>query len=108
MPASSSMLDAWASLVNRGAIRRRGAGRRRDRGQLGQSGLRDQNRQFSCGFERLTRRDNRGYRDGFMGMKSMQGQKAVPFELRDHRGEMHRQKDFTGNWLVLVFHRHLA
>ena len=43
-----------------------------------------------------------------MGTKSMQGQTAVPFELPDHRGRLHRYEDYAGHWLLLVFHRHLA
>jgi hypothetical protein len=43
-----------------------------------------------------------------MGMKSMRGHTAVPFELRDHRGQLHGQEDYSGRWLLLVFHRHLA
>ena len=43
-----------------------------------------------------------------MGVKSMQGQTAMPFELPDHRGRLHNREDYAGGWLLLVFHRHLG
>jgi peroxiredoxin len=43
-----------------------------------------------------------------MRVKSMQGRPAAAFELRDHRGLLHRQEDYRGGWLLLVFHRHLG
>ena len=36
------------------------------------------------------------------------GKPAVPFELTDHAGRSHRQADYAGRWLLLVFHRHLG
>ena len=41
------------------------------------------------------------------------GTPAVPFELADTDGAVHRLADYTedagaGRWLLLVFHRHLA
>jgi len=41
-------------------------------------------------------------------MKSMVGKPAIPFELRDTKGEIHRLEDDFGHWLLLVFHRHLG
>jgi len=36
------------------------------------------------------------------------GKSAVPFELSDANGRLHRLADFRGHWLLLVFHRHLG
>ncbi|MFQ5732217.1 MAG: hypothetical protein ACE5KM_09700 [Planctomycetaceae bacterium] len=36
------------------------------------------------------------------------GTAAVPFQLEDAEGNSHRLEDYTGRWLLLVFHRHLA
>jgi hypothetical protein len=36
------------------------------------------------------------------------GTLAVPFELADSAGVVHRLADHVGRWLLLVFHRHLA
>lgn len=36
------------------------------------------------------------------------GQAAVPFELPDAAGHVHRLEDYQGLWLLLVFHRHLG
>lgn len=33
---------------------------------------------------------------------------AVPFELPDTEGKVHRLSDYHGRWLWIVFHRHLA
>jgi len=33
---------------------------------------------------------------------------AVPFHLPDADGRMHKLEDFTGSWLLMVFHRHLG
>ena len=41
-------------------------------------------------------------------VQNLAGQHAVPFELRDVTGRMHRLEDYGGRWLLLVFHRHLA
>ncbi|HYB12406.1 MAG TPA: hypothetical protein VEG67_02975 [Myxococcota bacterium] len=35
------------------------------------------------------------------------GSPAVPFSLQDTTGAWHRLEDYTGKWLLLVFHRHL-
>ena len=35
-------------------------------------------------------------------------QPAVPFALPDPSGRLYRLGDFTGSWLLLVFHRHLG
>jgi hypothetical protein len=62
---------------------------------------------IACGLCEYNR-DPLQVRDVGMGTKSMQGQTAVPFELPDHRGRLHRYEDYAGHWLLLVFHRHLA
>ena len=36
------------------------------------------------------------------------GVPAFPFELKDHEGNLHRLEDFQGNWLLMVYHRHLG
>jgi hypothetical protein len=36
------------------------------------------------------------------------GKPAVPFALPDSQGKMHHLTDYTGFWLLLVFHRHLG
>lgn len=36
------------------------------------------------------------------------GSSAVKFELPDGSGAIHSLEQFAGNWLLLVFHRHLA
>ncbi len=41
-------------------------------------------------------------------MKNMVGKPAAPFELNDARGNEHRLEDYRGEWLLLVFHRHLG
>jgi peroxiredoxin len=41
-------------------------------------------------------------------MTTRVGQGAVDFELLDAQGAAHRLADYTGNWLLLVFHRHLG
>lgn len=33
---------------------------------------------------------------------------AVPFQLPDATGGIHRLTDYAGYWLLLVFHRHLG
>lgn len=35
-------------------------------------------------------------------------QPAVHFQLQDASGQMHRLSDYTGCWLLMVFHRHLG
>jgi len=39
---------------------------------------------------------------------SLTGKQAVPFELQDAEGRTHRLTDYSGHWLLLVFHRHLG
>ena len=41
-------------------------------------------------------------------MKNLTGKPAIPFELPDTQGNIHRLEDDTGHWLLLVFHRHLG
>ncbi len=35
------------------------------------------------------------------------GSPAVPFALEDASGALHRLDQYAGQWLLLVFHRHL-
>jgi len=35
------------------------------------------------------------------------GKTAIPFELPDQQGHVHRLEDYGGRWLLMVFHRHL-
>ena len=41
-------------------------------------------------------------------MKTKRGDAAVPFELPDTAGRVHRLSEYSGGWLLLVFHRHLG
>ncbi len=45
---------------------------------------------------------------GMASPTNRQGTDAVPFELRDTSGRLHRLQDYRGRWLLLMFHRHLA
>ena len=36
------------------------------------------------------------------------GSSAFPFTLPDADGAPHRLEDYSGRWLLLMFHRHLA
>ena len=36
------------------------------------------------------------------------GKPAIPFSLPDSTGQTHRLEDYRGQWLLLVFHRHLG
>jgi len=36
------------------------------------------------------------------------GDPAVPFQLEDAHGRRHSLDDYRGEWLLLVFHRHLG
>jgi len=36
------------------------------------------------------------------------GKPAAPFDLPDADGRAHTLADYTGRWLLLVFHRHLG
>jgi peroxiredoxin len=40
-------------------------------------------------------------------MTQLVGRPAVPFALRDAQGGEHRLEDYRGQWLLLMFHRHL-
>ncbi len=40
--------------------------------------------------------------------RSQIGRGAIPFELPDAEGRIHRLADYHGHWLLLVFHRHLG
>ena len=39
---------------------------------------------------------------------NMIGEKAVPFCLEDINGNACNLEDYSGTWLLLVFHRHLG
>jgi hypothetical protein len=41
-------------------------------------------------------------------MKDLTGKHAIPFSLHDCNGSIHHLNDYRGNWLLLVFHRHLG
>ena len=41
-------------------------------------------------------------------MNDRVGLRAVPFELPDAREDIHTLGQYSGDWLLLVFHRHLA
>ena len=41
-------------------------------------------------------------------MPNMTGSAAVAFELQDISGVTRRLDDYAGDWLLLVFHRHLG
>ncbi len=41
-------------------------------------------------------------------MKSMVGHAAAPFSLDSIQGDHYSLADFSGHWLLLVFHRHLG
>lgn len=36
------------------------------------------------------------------------GRPAFAFSLPDDRGKVHRLEEYAGEWLLLVFHRHLG
>ncbi len=36
------------------------------------------------------------------------GKPAVDLALKDSQGSEHRLQDYRGNWVLLVFHRHLG
>ena len=46
-------------------------------------------------------------REGLRIMTQLVGRPAVPFALRDAQGGEHRLEDYRGQWLLLMFHRHL-
>ncbi|MDP6423831.1 MAG: hypothetical protein QGG14_03760 [Planctomycetota bacterium] len=41
-------------------------------------------------------------------MTGRENKPAVDFALPDASATVHRLADFTGRWLLLVFHRHLG
>lgn len=41
-------------------------------------------------------------------MKDLTGTPAFSFNLRDTSGTPHRLADYRGNWLLMMFHRHLG
>lgn len=41
-------------------------------------------------------------------MLNLTGHPAIDFCLPDTQGQLHRLADFQGNWLLLMFHRHLG
>jgi peroxiredoxin len=41
-------------------------------------------------------------------MSDLTGRPAPLFRLRDGSGRMHEPADYRGEWLLLVFHRHLG
>ncbi len=43
-----------------------------------------------------------------LNKSNRKGELAPAFTLKDENGREIRLKDFAGNWLLLVFHRHLA
>jgi peroxiredoxin len=43
-----------------------------------------------------------------LSKSNREGEVAPSFTLKDENGRGVRLEDFTGNWLLLVFHRHLA
>ena len=41
-------------------------------------------------------------------MKRLVGAAALPFQLQDTNNRLHRLSDYSGRFLLLVFHRHLS
>ena len=41
-------------------------------------------------------------------MKDLTGKPAIPINLHDSLGNFHRLEDYSENWLLMVFHRHLG
>jgi peroxiredoxin len=41
-------------------------------------------------------------------MSDLTGKPASPFRLRDSTGQTHALEEYRGNWLLMVFHRHLG
>lgn len=41
-------------------------------------------------------------------MKNLAGTVAYSFNLPDTNGIFHQLADFSGSWLLMVFHRHLG
>lgn len=61
----------------------------------------------------MTRTMEEGPRAGGLRRKRLMstprlGDEAVPFSLLDTEGRRHELTDYRGQWLLLVFHRHLG
>jgi peroxiredoxin len=41
-------------------------------------------------------------------MQDLTGRPAISFTLRDSAGFTHHLEDYRGQWLLMVFHRHLG
>jgi hypothetical protein len=41
-------------------------------------------------------------------LQDLTGKTAIPFNLRDSRGNTHLLQEYRGKWLLMVFHRHLG
>ena len=41
-------------------------------------------------------------------MNHLTGKPAITFSLRDSEGRSHHLENYKGNWLLMVFHRHLG
>jgi peroxiredoxin len=41
-------------------------------------------------------------------MSDLTGKPAPPFRLGDIDGRIHLLEEYRGNWLLMVFHRHLG
>lgn len=41
-------------------------------------------------------------------MVNLTGHSAISFNLADSENKIHRLSDYTGNWLLMVFLRHLG
>ena len=41
-------------------------------------------------------------------MSPATGRSAAEFQILDTQGTIHRKSDYSGRWLLLVFHRHLG
>jgi len=41
-------------------------------------------------------------------MQNRIGEEAEPFELSDVHGNVYRLADYRGDWLLMMFHRHLG
>ena len=41
-------------------------------------------------------------------MSDLTGKPANNFAIHDSNGNLHTQKEYSGSWLLLVFHRHLG
>jgi hypothetical protein len=41
-------------------------------------------------------------------MSNLIGKPAKNFYIQDSSGTLHTQEEFSGSWLLMVFHRHLG